>query len=82
VPQVVLNQLYKNTPLQDSFGYNMVALVDGVPRTLNIAEILGYYLDHQMEVIERRTRFRLDEAQRPGPTSSKVSSSPSTTSTR
>ncbi len=62
VPQVVLNQLYKNTPLQDSFGYNMVALVDGVPRTLDIAEILGYYLDHQMEVIQRRTQFRLDEA--------------------
>ncbi|HUG08763.1 MAG TPA: DNA gyrase subunit A [Acidimicrobiia bacterium] len=63
VPQVVLNQLYKNTPLQDSFGYNMVSLVDGVPRTLNIAEMLGYYLDHQMEVIERRTRFRLDQAE-------------------
>ncbi len=63
VPQVVLNQLYKNTPLQDSFGYNMVSLVDGVPRTLNIAEMLGYYLDHQMEVIERRTQFRLDQAQ-------------------
>ncbi|HEX9848624.1 MAG TPA: DNA gyrase subunit A [Acidimicrobiia bacterium] len=62
VPQVVLNQLYKGTPLQDSFGYNMVALVDGVPRTLNLAEMVGYYLDHQMEVIERRTRFRLDQA--------------------
>ncbi|HEX7099025.1 MAG TPA: DNA gyrase subunit A [Acidimicrobiia bacterium] len=64
VPQVVLNQLYKNTPLQDTFGYNMVSLVDGVPRTLNIAEMVGYYLDHQMEVIERRTRFRLDEAEK------------------
>ncbi|MEX1249377.1 MAG: DNA gyrase subunit A [Acidimicrobiia bacterium] len=63
VPQVVLNQLYKGTPLQDSFGYNMVSLVDGVPRTLNIAEMIGYYLDHQMEVIERRTRFRLDQAE-------------------
>ena len=62
VPQVVLNQLYKNTPLQDSFGYNMVSLVDGVPRTLNLADMLGYYLDHQMEVIERRTQFRLDQA--------------------
>lgn len=61
-PQVVLNQLYKNTPLQDSFGYNMVALVDGVPRTLNLAEMIGHYLDHQMEVIERRTRFRLRQA--------------------
>src|SRR5690606_30717526 len=64
VPQVVLNQLYKMTPLQDSFGYNMVSLVDGVPRTLDIAQMLGHYLDHQMEVIERRTRFRLDEAQK------------------
>ena len=63
VPQVVLNQLYKGTPLQDSFGYNMVSLVDGVPRTLDIAEMIGYYLDHQMEVIERRTRFRLDQAE-------------------
>ena len=62
VPQVVLNQLYKLTPLQDSVGYNMVALVDGVPRTLNVAEMVGYYLDHQMEVIERRTKFRLDQA--------------------
>ena len=63
VPQVVLNQLYKGTPLQDSFGYNMVSLVDGVPRTLNLAEMIGYYLDHQMEVIERRTKFRLDQAE-------------------
>ena len=63
VPQVVLNQLLKMTQLQDSFGVNTVALVDGVPRTLNIAELVGYYLDHQMEVIERRTQFRLDKAQ-------------------
>ena len=62
VPQVVLNQLYKMTPLQESFGYNMVSLVDGVPRTLDIAEMIGHYLDHQMEVIERRTRYRLEEA--------------------
>ncbi|MGD2044222.1 MAG: DNA gyrase subunit A [Acidimicrobiia bacterium] len=63
VPQVVLNQLYKGTPLQDSFSYNTVALVDGVPRTLTLSEMIGYYLDHQMEVIERRTQFRLDQAQ-------------------
>ena len=63
VPQVVLNQLYKGTQLQDSFGVNTVALVDGVPRTLGLAEIIGYYLDHQMDVIERRTRFRLKKAQ-------------------
>jgi DNA gyrase subunit A len=62
VPQVVLNQLFKNTPLQDSFGYNVVALVDGVPRTLGLAELVGHYVDHQMEVIERRTMFRLERA--------------------
>jgi DNA gyrase subunit A len=62
VPQVVLNQLYKLTQLQDTFGVNMVALVDGVPRTLNVASIVRHYLDHQMEVIERRTRFRLEKA--------------------
>ncbi|MEX0825804.1 MAG: DNA gyrase subunit A [Acidimicrobiia bacterium] len=62
-PQVVLNQLYKNTQLQESFGVNMVALVDGVPRTLNVAEMIGYYIDHQMDVIERRTRFRLGRAE-------------------
>ncbi len=62
VPQVVLNRLYKLSQLQETFGVNMVALVDGVPRTLNLAEIIGYYIDHQMEVIERRTRFRLEKA--------------------
>ena len=61
-PQVVLNQLYKLTQFQESFGVNMVALVDGVPRTLNVAELIGYYVDHQMVVIERRTKFRLDKA--------------------
>ncbi len=62
VPQVVLNQLFKLTQLQENFSVNTVALVDGVPRTLNVGEIIGHYLDHQMEVIERRTRFRLDKA--------------------
>jgi DNA gyrase subunit A len=64
IPQVVLNQLFKMTQLQETFGVNSVALVDGVPRTLNIAQMIGYYLDHQMDVIERRTRFRLEEARR------------------
>ena len=64
IPQVVLNQLYKLTPLQDSFGYNVVALVDGVPLTMGLAELIGHYLDHQMEVVERRTRYRLDQAER------------------
>jgi len=63
VPQVVLNQLYKLTQLQDTFGVNMVALVDGVPRTLNVAQMIGHYIDHQMEVIERRTQFRLGKAE-------------------
>ncbi len=62
-PQVVLNQLYKLTPLQDSFGVNFVALVDGVPRTMGIAEAIKHYLEHQMEVVERRTQFRLDKAE-------------------
>ncbi len=61
-PRVVLNQLFKQTKLQESFGVNTVALVDGVPRTLNIAEMVQYFLDHQMEVVERRTRFRLRRA--------------------
>ena len=63
IPQVVLNQLFKMTQLQDSFGVNAVALVDGVPRTLSVAQMIQYYLDHQMEVIERRTQFRLDKAE-------------------
>ena len=63
VAQVVLNQLYKNTQLQESFGVNMVALVDGVPRTLNLEQVIRHYLDHQMEVVERRTRYRLAKAE-------------------
>jgi DNA gyrase subunit A len=62
-PQVVLNLLYKHTQLEDSFGVNAVALVDGVPRTLNIAEMVGYYIEHQLEVIERRSVFRLKKAE-------------------
>ena len=62
--QVVLNQLYKNTQLQDSFGVIMLALVDGVPRTLNLAEMIGYYVDHQVDVVTRRTTLR--EASRRG----------------
>ena len=58
---VVLNNLYKHTPLQTSFGVNMVALVDGVPRTLNLAQALGAYVDHQVEVVTRRTEHRLGE---------------------
>jgi len=60
---VVLNNLYKQTPLQTSFGVNMLALVDSVPRTLNLAQALSYYIDHQIEVVTRRSQFRLRKAQ-------------------
>jgi DNA gyrase subunit A len=55
--QVVLNQLYKQTQLQENFSVLMLALVDGVPRTLNLAEMIGYYVDHQVEVVTRRTAY-------------------------
>ncbi len=61
--QVVLNQLYKHTQLQDNFGCNMLALVDGVPRTLTLEQFVRYWIDHQIEVIQRRTRFRLRKAE-------------------
>ncbi|MGH3441222.1 MAG: DNA gyrase subunit A [Nitriliruptorales bacterium] len=61
--QVVLNSLYKHTQLQDTFGANMLALVDGVPRTLRLDEILRHYVDHQIDVITRRTRYRLRKAE-------------------
>ena len=64
---VILNNLYKRTPLQTNFAVNTVALVDGVPRTLNLRDALVAYLDHQVEVITRRSQFRLDEAQQAGP---------------
>jgi DNA gyrase subunit A len=59
---VVLNNLYKHTPMQTSFGVNTVALVDGIPRTLNLAEVLTAYVGHQVEVITRRSQHRLDKA--------------------
>ncbi|MCL4446310.1 MAG: DNA gyrase subunit A [Actinobacteria bacterium] len=59
---VVLNKLYKHTPLQTSFGANVLALVDGVPRTLNLAQALGHYVDHQIEVVTRRSEYRLGKA--------------------
>ncbi|MFX4262948.1 DNA gyrase subunit A [Pelotomaculum propionicicum] len=62
-PQVILNQLYKHTQLQDSFGVNMLALVNGQPRVLNLKQILFYYLEHQKDVIVRRTRFDLRKAE-------------------
>jgi DNA gyrase subunit A len=62
VPQVVLNTLYKRTQLQENFAVNMVALVDFVPRTLNLCEVINEYINHQMAVITRRTRYRLRKA--------------------
>ena len=62
VPQVVLNQLYKHTQLQDSFGVIMLALVDGVPRVLNLADMLSHYIAHQVTVVVRRTRYELRKA--------------------
>ena len=60
---VVLNQLYKHTPMQNSFGINMVALVDGVPRTLGLKELIHHYVDHQREVVTRRTQYELRQAE-------------------
>ncbi|NIR42136.1 MAG: DNA gyrase subunit A, partial [Actinobacteria bacterium] len=63
-PEVVLNNLWKSTPLQSSFGVNMVALVGGVPRTLTLRDALVAYVDHQIEVLTRRSEYRLDEAEK------------------
>jgi DNA gyrase subunit A len=63
VAKVVLNNLYKHTQLQETFGANMLALVDGVPRTLNLAQFVRYYVAHQIEVIQRRTAYRLRKAE-------------------
>jgi DNA gyrase subunit A len=63
VAKVVLANLYKHTSLQTSFGANMLAIVDGVPRTLRLDQMIEYYVKHQIEVITRRTQYRLDRAQ-------------------
>jgi DNA gyrase subunit A len=63
IAKVVLNNLYKHTQLQDTFGVIMLALVDGVPRTLRLDQMIRYWVAHQIEVIQRRTRFRLRKAQ-------------------
>ena len=62
-PRVVLNNLYKHTQLQETFGCNMLALVDDVPRTLRLDQFISYWIAHQVEVIQRRTQHRLDDAQ-------------------
>ncbi|MFE6922593.1 DNA gyrase subunit A [Nocardia sp. NPDC057663] len=63
VAKVVLNNLYKHTQLQTSFGANMLSIVDGVPRTLRLDQMIRYYVDHQLEVIVRRTRYLLRKAE-------------------
>ncbi|MCR2800513.1 DNA gyrase subunit A [Microbacterium sp. zg-Y818] len=63
VAKVVLNNLYKHTQLQENFGANMLAIVDGVPRTLPLDGFVSYWIEHQVEVIVRRTRYRLREAE-------------------
>jgi DNA gyrase subunit A len=63
IAKVVLNNLFKHTQLQDTFGVIMLALVDGVPRTLRLDQMIRYWVAHQIEVIQRRTRFRLRKAQ-------------------
>src|SRR5690242_11490883 len=64
VPQVALNKLFKHTPLQATFGYNAVALVDGVPRTLSLLELVTHYLDFQREIVTRRSQDELRKAER------------------
>ena len=63
VAKVVLNNLYKHTQLQETFGANMLALVDGVPRTLTLDQFVTHWIAHQIEVIQRRTRYRLRKAE-------------------
>src|ERR1700733_9915841 len=63
IPKVVLNKLFKHTPMQQTFGVNVVALVDNVPRTLSLREVIGHYVDHQREIIIRRTKYELRRAE-------------------
>jgi DNA gyrase subunit A len=63
IPQVALNKLYKHTPLQTNFGYNAVALVEGVPKTLSLLELIKHYLDYQREVVTRRSKYELRQAE-------------------
>jgi len=63
IPKVVLNKLYKHTPMQTTFGVNMVALVDNVPKTLSLRELIRHYVDHQREVVIRRTKYELRRAE-------------------
>ena len=62
-PKVILNQLYKHTQLEDTFGVNMLALVNGQPRTLTLKDMIYYFIEHQKDVIVRRTKFELNKAE-------------------
>jgi DNA gyrase subunit A len=64
IPQVVLNKLFKHTGLQATFGFNAVALVDGVPRTLSLLELIHYYLGYQREIVTRRSQYELRQAEK------------------
>ena len=64
VPQVALNKLFKHTPLQTTFGYNAVALVNGVPRTLSLLELITHYVDFQREIVTRRSKYELRQAEK------------------
>ena len=63
-PRVVMNNLYKHTSLQDTFGCNMLAIVDEVPRTLRLDQFISLWIKHQLEVIRRRTQYQLDDAEK------------------
>ncbi len=67
IPETILEQLYKSTPMESSFGINAVALVDGQPRTLGLKEMLEVYLGHRIDVVRRRTRFPPRQGCRPPP---------------
>ena len=64
VPQVALNKLFKHTPLQTTFGYNAVALVNGIPRTLSLLELITYFVDFQREIVTRRSKDELRKRER------------------
>ena len=72
IPKVVLNKLFKHTPMQTTFGVNTVALVDGVPRTLSLREVIHHYVQHQREVVVRRAQARAAPSARPSCTSSRA----------
>ena len=81
VAKVVLNNLFKHTQLQTTFGANMLAIVDGVPRTLRLDQFVSHYVEHQVEVIVRRTRYPAAQGRGTRPHPARRCSRPSTSST-